>query len=383
MKRAFLILSGYNTRALTAFMRRLSAMNVPFYIIAAYEKDFIFYTKYKKHVRAIRRKKDLLWPDLLSAIRQVRQNSAEEELVLCPSSEYINHFALRHRMQLSEAGVTLPLVSREIYELVTNKEDFSQLCSGNNLEIPKRIKSINESEIPFVAKPKKNIAQGRTLYPYLVLDKNMLGQFMEEENISDYYFEEYIRRAESYYLLFYISRFGGAVSFSQKNILQQAGGKSIVYARPADLHSKEIGKRYLELLQKKNFSGLIMIELKKRGNQYIMIEANPRLWGPSQLFVDNDQPLFDAFIYETIFNKKYAGGHQDGPLQKDYLWLGGILQNIALGQKLSRHVNSRKSTARFFSWRALKNEVYLRKDTWPYFFKELKTCLRLRRAQWQ
>jgi hypothetical protein len=34
------------------------------------------------------------------------------------------------------------------------------------------------------------------------------------------------------------------------------------------------------------FYGLVMIEVKEYDNQFYMIEANPRLWGPSQLILD-------------------------------------------------------------------------------------------------
>ena len=30
-----------------------------------------------------------------------------------------------------------------------------------------------------------------------------------------------------------------------------------------------------------------------------MIEANPRLWGPSQLFVDARVPIFESFLWEN------------------------------------------------------------------------------------
>lgn len=380
MKKAFLLFSGYNARALIAFIRRLNALQAPYAIIACGEDDFIFHTRYKKQVEYIRKKKELAWDELEEALHYLSRNNPETEFVLCPSSEYLNHFALEHRRQLSEAGVMLPLVSKGIYETVTNKENFSLLCSRNGLNVPKRLNSADSLKIPFVAKPKINILQGRTLYPYLVLNKRIYNQFLEQEEKSNYYFEEYIADAESYYLLFYVSRFGRSVSFSQKNIFQQANGKSIVLAQPADLHRKEVGKRYLELLQRMDFNGLIMIELKKRGNEYIMIEANPRLWGPSQLFVDNEQPIFDAFIYETLFDRIYTVKRQKPKLEKKYVWVGGMLQNISRGDRLARYIPTGKSRAVLLTLSAVKNDVYLRKDTWPYFFKELKTSLILRRT---
>jgi len=258
---------------------------------------------------------------------------------------------------------------------VTDKYTFSKHCRKQGLSVPTYIKNACEKQIPFVAKPKINIRKDKTLYPYLILDKECYQEFLKKEQVENYYFEEYINGGESYYLLFYLSPFGKDIRFSQKNILQQAEGKSIVLAYPAEIHHEPVADLYVTTLRNMGFWGLIMIELKKQGQRYIMIEANPRLWGPSQLFMDNCQPLFDAFILEATTNEPYTEPYprlnNQTMHRKSYLWIGGILQNIIKGHRLTWH-GAKSSKILFF---ALPFDVYLRRDTWIYFFKELRMHL--------
>ena len=48
-----------------------------------------------------------------------------------------------------------------------------------------------------------------------------------------------------------------------------------------------------------------MVEVKHLSNKNYMIEANPRFWGPSQLFVDAGINLFEAFLVDNgLLNKR-------------------------------------------------------------------------------
>jgi hypothetical protein len=127
-----------------------------------------------------------------------------------------------------------------------------------------------------------------------------------------------------------------------------------------------------------------MIELQKKDDHYIMIEANPRLWGPSQLFVDNSQPLFDAFIFEATKSKPFITTGRSAvcktpPMQqKPYLWIGGILRNISAGHRLTWHSTESLLTLLL----SLPLDVYLRRDTLKYFFKELRMNLTYNQSSW-
>jgi hypothetical protein len=384
LKKAFIIMSGYNTRALTAFCRKLTYLHEPFYIIASGKDDFIFYTAYRRNVAAIRAQKDLDWNDFKQAFSRIKHSARQDEFILCPSSEYLNNFALEKREKLKELGISLPLVNKNIYRKVSNKLSFSNYCKKQGLSVPKYLEKICEKNIPFVSKPIENIRQGKTLYPYLVLNRNNYRDFLSKEKLNDYYFEQYLYGGESFYLLFYISPYGNDIRFSQKNILQQSHGKSIVLAYPADLHHQPVADLYVAALRKIGFWGLIMIELQKKDDHYIMIEANPRLWGPSQLFVDNSQPLFDAFIFEATKSKPFITAGRSAvcktpPMQlKPYLWIGGILRNISAGHRLTWHSTESLLTLLL----SLPLDVYLRRDTLKYFFKELRMNLTYNQSSW-
>ena len=134
MDKAFIIFSGYNTRAITSFCRRLTMLGKPFYIIASDKNDFIFYTAYKKYVFAIRSEKMLVWDELKTIFRELKKTAPRSDFLLCPSSEYLNHYALHHKMQFAEFNISIPLVDSNIYNKITNKYSFSRLCEKNGLD---------------------------------------------------------------------------------------------------------------------------------------------------------------------------------------------------------------------------------------------------------
>ncbi len=67
-----------------------------------------------------------------------------------------------------------------------------------------------------------------------------------------------------------------------------------------------------------------MVEIKKYKNEYYMIEANPRLWGPSQLFVDANIPIFENFLIDVGFNIDFKKEPIDYEVK--YFWYGGVKQ---------------------------------------------------------
>ena len=125
-----------------------------------------------------------------------------------------------------------------------------------------------------------------------------------------------------------------------KNILQQPKGKSILMAEISNIHEEDISKRYEILLKKMSYKGLIMIELKKFENEYFMIEANPRFWGPSQLFVDANYNLFNAFLND-LYDVNYP--IKIGELNKNakYFWSSGFSNDNLLEVKC--HVDNEDS----------------------------------------
>src|SRR5690606_1826134 len=110
---------------------------------------------------------------------------------------------------------------------------------------------------------------------------------------------------ESFYLLFYFYKNGAAERFSQKNLMQQPSGGSIIAAVTSDFHRGHVALQFEELFRSIQFRGLVMVEIRGQGDRYYMIEANPRFWGPSQLFVDAGVNLFEAFMFDYgLLNSK-------------------------------------------------------------------------------
>lgn len=364
--RAFLIFSGANPRAIVAFCREMERLGQAVNIIARTPQDFIFKTKYRRYVLATRRLDALDSDDLRRCIIESRQKSGVSRFIICPTSEYFNAFALNHLSFFAELDCEVALVNQAIYQTVSNKSSCSALCQKNGIDIPQRV-AMTHVAPPIVAKPLMNInAQGKSLYPHLIDDEEKLAQFHANENLTDFYFEEYIT-GPSFYLLFYLARDGKVHKFSQKNIAQQANGKSMVMAQSDDLHETAVADQFATMLQAIGFHGLVMIDLMKQREtgRFVFIEMNPRFWGPSQLMVDAHSDILAAFIGDYLFEDS-ARFARSAPQKARYLWLGGCLANAAHGESLKWHIVRPRWTA-VFILRRLFNDVYLRRDTLRFF----------------
>src|SRR3546814_3609722 len=120
----------------------------------------------------------------------------------------------------------------------------------------------------------------------------------------DYLYQE-DGKGESLYLLFYLSQKEGCdVTWSQRNLIQQPGGKSMLLAEPSSFHDSETAARIVEALRDANFHGLGMVEFIRAHDRDIFIEMNPRIWGPAQFCLDQAQPLLQAFIGEALHDKR-------------------------------------------------------------------------------
>jgi predicted ATP-grasp superfamily ATP-dependent carboligase len=299
-----------------------------------------------------------------------------EEFVVCPSSEFLNLFLLRNRDSLLRQGCLVPLVELEVYELISNKHSFTAICKKNGIQVPLEFNGPEEAGVPLVARPVKNVNQdGKSLYPYIINNQEDLDGFMEAERPDEFFFQEYIP-GDSYYLYYFISRDGRSFTCSQKNILQQAGGKSIVMARAADIHGLPVSESFTRMLLDIGFHGLAMVEVKLQAGGFTAIELNPRLWGPSQLMVDAGSNILKAFIRENLYGT--LSGLPAERLKADavYMWLGGMAENLAEGKKLKWHVRPPRFKVPFVL-RQLPHDVYFRKDSLLLFAYELyKTILK-------
>lgn len=369
-KKQIIIFSGFNQRAIIAFIRTLVQSDVDFKIIAKSKNDPILKTAYKKDVIAIRNKVELNLDDILNALQKVVRESKYKEFIIPPSTEALNRFILKHRDKFSEIGFEMPLVEEHIYELVSDKYSFGDLCVKQGIKCPQEL-DFEPISYPVVAKPIKYLSStGDSISPIIITSPFEYNGFKNKYNLSEFYIQEYID-GPSYYLLYYFHRNGTIYKYSQENIIQQHGGKSVVAANSSDLHKHKISYTYEKLFKSINFFGLVMVELKFYNDHFYMIEANPRFWGPSQLFVDSNQNLFLPLL-DDFGIKPLKGSDINNPLTtiSKYFWFGGVLDTIASNEKLKFYRgNLSDFTEEIPGW--LGHDIYRRHDTSDIFYEEI------------
>jgi len=369
-QKSFLIFSGYNQRAVVAFCREATRLKVPFCIFAKSEEDTILKTIYKEQVYAIRTEKLLLKADLDVCIAKTKTATNFTDFIILPSSEFLVRFFLENRSYYELLNCTIPLVSSTLYAKVSDKYSFGNLCEANGLLIPMEYEKPENLLYPFVAKPRLYFSNSRTrtLNPYLILTEADWNEFLNKEESEAFYYQEFITGG-CYYLLYYLSNSQQDVCYSQKNLVQQAGGKSMIVAQSSDIHLLPIARHYLDMLKKEGFEGLIMIELKKKGDEFVMIEANPRLWGPSQLFVDAGIPIFECFMQDQGFEISPSSLSQIKDVM--YFWHGGMAEDRKNGKEIAYHEYSPELLDENLE-KLLACEIYLREDTKDIFYNESK-----------
>ncbi len=369
MDKAVIIFSGFNQRAVIAFIRTLVAVNVPFAIIAKSEKDTIFSTIYKDHVVAVRKSVELVLTDVLNCIKKIKDNLQYKSFVIAPSSENLNRFLLKHKEQTTKYNCEIPLVDISIYENISDKLKFSKLCDNFGIPIPEEISDQHKSKLPFVAKPKNYIAADGNIHnPYLIFNEENKKDFLKNCNPSDFYYQKYLN-GRSFYLLFYFSKAGKVHKYSQENKIQQADGKSIIGAISSDIHHSSQFEIYERLLLSLGFHGLLMIEVINVNDKYYMIEANPRFWGPSQLFADAGINLFIPFLKDqALLDMDFQ--IKESKKEVKYFWFGGIIDNIKRNKNLKYYsIKENELLNELPSW--IESDIYRRDDTNKIYSEEL------------
>lgn len=370
-----LLFSGYNQRAIIAFCRFSELANISFYIVSKDKLDSIYFSKYAQNIIAERSSKAISCDEIIRYKKLVLlKNPYLETLVIIPSSEYLNRFLVNNSSFLKSHQIIVPLVSKSLYENISDKYSFSKLCSQGKICVPKEISKkeaikFTHENFPIVAKPYKYFALDHQIYnPLIILNPQSYIDFCKNYDSRDFYLQEFINGL-SYYLLFYISRDGQYSVYSQQNFIQQANGKSIIAAESSTIHESPISYIFYELFQSVDFYGLVMVELKLYQDKFYMIEANPRLWGPAQLILDSDMDLFYRFAYDFGLLKTYPSLLYKS-LQK-YFWMGGILQDKSNGYNIKFHEYRKESFIKDLA-DFIKSDIYLREDTVKIFFQEMR-----------
>lgn len=369
-EKVHLIFSGYNQRAVVSFIRTLIINKQPYSIVACSENDPIFQTGFKENIYSVRKKNKLDLVDIKNCIVEARLKSGGREFLIAPSTEALNRFVIDNRSFFEELNCTSPLVDGNLYRSISDKHSFCELCNRNGIKIPKISQSVDAFDVPFVAKPYEYFSIGRKVFsPVIVLSEKDKRTFLEKYNSSDFFYQEFVD-GKSFYLLYYFHRNGSVYKFSQENIVQQPDGKSVIAAFPSDFHLSEESARYEVLFKKLGYYGFVMVEIRNRGNVNYMIEANPRFWGPSQLFVDAGANFFEAYLND--FGEMEEIKHfDDFDKNIGYFWFGGFLESCKKG-KFPVFYNRSEDEFILELDKWIRYDIYNRCDTIDIFKNEIR-----------
>ena len=256
-----IILSGYNFRGILAFCRWATHCGVSFYIIASGKNDPIFNTCYKKNVYFVRQDLVLTVDKVKQWVNLAREASNCDLILVYPSSEYLNLYLLKHRSQLESDYFKIPLTDEDKYHQISYKKQFSQLCKTFNIHVPRQLYDISNQDV-FVAKPNTYFSSdSQQLSPLIIRNKNEREMFLSKFIQDDFFYQEFVP-GKSFYLFCCINKCGNHQLFSQENLIQQPGGKSIILARHSDFHFSSEAVKVKDMLTQIGFLGMIMIEFR-------------------------------------------------------------------------------------------------------------------------
>lgn len=351
------VFTGYNQRAVISFVRSLEAIGIDYAIIASSPDDTIFLSKYREQVFVTRKTQDLDINAIIECIFEVQKKKRGRGFFIAPSTESLNRLLLANREKLKSAGGIVPLVEENLYKQISDKQSFTVLCARNGIKVPETYDELRVGEYPLYAKPKQYSADNGEVYcPSVINDATAHKIFNDTYGAQNFFFQQFIN-GPSYYLLYYFSMGKPVFKYSQRNLVQQPGGKSIIAALSSDLHKSKTSEQYEKLFAEIGFRGMVMIEVKAQDGEYYMIEANPRFWGPSQLFVDAGV----NFFYELLVDYGLAERSQIVPHALNasrYFWGGGAKTdqtNTYYGY------SEKKLKDEYSAWQAV--DIYNRPDT--------------------
>jgi hypothetical protein len=355
------IVSGFNSRAVLAAARALAASATPFAVVGRGEADLIRRTAYSRMIVA-----NLVAQPSVTQTREaldvVARSFPDRSLRILPVSEYFNRFWLENREPLEAMGALLVAPDTEVYYRIADKEPFLDLCRREGLDVPAELSPpLVQAMAPVVAKPRKEFTDsGRRLKPHLLLHPRAITEFAPHFRPEEYFLQEFIPGA-SYYLLFYFFRSGRYWLAAQGNGRQQRNGGSICFAWSCP-PPRRVVPQLVRIFRRLRFRGFVMVEVRMRGHHHFIIEANPRLWGPSQLLNDSGEHFLRAWLADEA-------GDEEVPKPRwrpnvPYLWLTGAIRSgsVWLPDGLRKFVRLLPA--------ALRRDVYLRRDSLMAFIAD-------------
>lgn len=349
----YVIFSGANERAVIAICRSFWGRGVACSIVARPDADLLKLTRFAVWIDAVRAVDRLDLNDMLSAVVLLRDRFVGERLVFLPTSESVIRVLLDHRIQFEEAGLEIPLVSKTVYQRVSDKHSFLSLANDFGVPLPPVVDIPTVDNLPLVAKPRCELQaeSGRKLYPELLFSPADLQRFEQKWPREEYFFQRYLD-GNSYYYLAYFPRDGEPLVRYQRNLLQQPNGKSVIAAQLCSCPDEKTRDALIGALRSVGFFGFIMIEVMELNGVFYLIEANPRFWGPFEL------ALKAGLLPDFIMGEASEEGCESGAR---YFWSGGLLATWADSAAPRSYLKEKLGLLEALS--LLAADVYLRTDT--------------------
>lgn len=366
------ILADKNSRAAITCLRSLSRQRQCVDVYPAISATthaatvFVSYTHYPYRTQLLRyddRDELRFFNSLVSLHDQIGS------YILFPTGERVLRWATRSKQVLHEIGVTVPTVDFATYQQASDKESFAQLASSFGITVPTLLEEIPRAYASkFVVKPKKG-TWGRCdvlSNPVLVESKAALEKLRSVKLKTHLHFAQQYVEGPSYYYCALYNKGAKRMEFTQKTLIQQPDGKSVIKAEPAEI-PPPVQNALDHMMCELEWHGVMMIELKESGGDYYAIECNPRFWGPLQLAMDNDidfplglwQLATEEGQGELVCNPDH---HRIG-----YLWRSGLLEGQILkaqsGTDFQRWVPYRGQSTRY-------KDVWFRTDTVLFYLVE-------------
>ena len=290
---AAVLFSGHNDRAVIALCRFLANACQPFYIVSSGPQDAIFRTNWGSRV-IWQRTSPILDLSLMARIRDAVTQQGYVP-VLCPTSEYLNRFALEQQDPMRSQGWHWILPAPDVYLRLSDKSRSPSVMHTLVGIDPPPLQPMGAWQAPCVLKPVRNILQGRVRYPLLCRSSSELQLAMGEVDQADWFAQTWVE-GQSHYLCAYLDRQGGWDAFWQKNLVQQPNGKSIVLASTGTNPGLDV-ERLMRGLHLIGYRGPFMMEVieDSRGRLHF-IEVNPRFWGPLDLCRRAHPALLQRFV---------------------------------------------------------------------------------------
>lgn len=363
------VFGGANERAVIALCRSLLRERVPFRLVARNAQDPLYKTRYSRWIFAERREDRLDAGEFQQLLLRIQEAFPGQRLFVAPSAESINRLLLAMADWLGEHGIQGITTAEDTYLNFSEKERCLAAAERVGLAIPEEYPAYEERYLPLVLKPRSEFAaDGERLYPLLVRSPAEFRRHAARYSPAMYLLQRYVDGQSLYYLYFRNGK--GIAALYQRNVAQQAAGKSIVAAELIECPDADTDRRLRGLLEACDYRGFIMFEVMRCAGRDYLIEANPRLWGPMQLAFEN------GFRASWLVLGDERSPEMSAPVlslgiwrRKGYFWLGGFV-----GQRRSemRFFDQPGRVLRRFLWRLPCCDIWLAGDSLKLFFSELR-----------